>query len=168
MATIVTKPTRVALVDDGDYDAVITGVEEQNDVQTTYEVKNMVVLTFDAGGTEVRKRYSRSLHEKSDLYWLVKELVGEPGDRFDLDTLIGTPCRIFITHTETETGMWRYVGNVRKAVKTAQAEAAQAEAAQPTVEDEANASETRGWDAHLANLKILMGGSKPQSELKRE
>jgi hypothetical protein len=162
MTVIVTKPTKVALFDDGEYDAVITGVEEQNDVQTTYEVKNMVVLVFDAGGTEVRKRYSRSLHERSDLYALVKELVGEPGDSFDLDTLIGTLCRVFITHVETETGVWRYVNNVRKT------EATQAEAALPTVEEDANAAETRGWDVHLANLRILRAGSKPQSESKRE
>jgi hypothetical protein len=111
----VRRPRRTAQLEEGTYEATIVAVEEITGVTTEWGEQDKIVVTFDVDGVELRRRYNKSLYPTSYLYALIKELVGDPGEEFDVITLVDMPCRVLITHREAENGdVWENIEKVAK------------------------------------------------------
>jgi hypothetical protein len=113
--TVVERVPHTAQLKEGVYDGVVLRVEAQNGVQTSYGIKDMLVLTFEVKGVEVRRRYNKSWNKGSNLYKLVSDLrPGEVlGTKYDVAQLEGTKVRVMIGHHKTETGdVWDNVMQV--------------------------------------------------------
>ena len=116
MSIIIQNETRKAQISEGMYDAVISDVVEANGIATQFGLKDMIIVTFNVDDANIRRRYNKSLHPKSSLYGLIKELNGgAPGSQFDVETLKDTKCRVVVVHRTTETGdVWANVDRVMK------------------------------------------------------
>jgi hypothetical protein len=117
---IVKRPLRKPRLAEGVYPSEIIAVEELKSVLTPWGEKDMIAFKFDLEGVEISYRCTKSLHRSSNLYALIKELAGEPGEEFDVSTLIGTPCTVFISHYETDAGdVWENIEKITKGSKSA-------------------------------------------------
>lgn len=74
---------------EGTYPATIIDVAERKAVATAYGVKDKIVITFKVDGeTPIKRPYNDSLHPKSSLYALIREVMGhEPPQEYDLEEL---------------------------------------------------------------------------------
>ncbi|MGP8010999.1 MAG: hypothetical protein ACLPI9_00750 [Halobacteriota archaeon] len=102
---------------EGTYAATITDVAERKAVATAYGVKDKIVITFEVDGeTPIRKPYNDSLHPKSSLYGLIREVTGqEPPEEYDLEELIGKKCTVAVVHREDAAGnVWENIDRVKK------------------------------------------------------
>jgi hypothetical protein len=116
----VRRPRRTAQLEEGTYDATIEGVEELTGVMTPWGEQDKILVTFDVNGVVLRRRYNKSLYPTSNLFVLINELTGEPGEEFDVVTLVDMPCRVLISHRETDTGdVWENIEKVTKSGKSA-------------------------------------------------
>src|SRR5271169_7224041 len=110
MALLATKPTGkdFPLLDEGTHQVVIESVTNLGLITSTYngETKTQPKIRIrfvDADGVSAIKRYTLSLHEKATLYKDLKTLLGrDPGESFDVETLVGKQAQIIITHTENQ------------------------------------------------------------------
>jgi hypothetical protein len=104
--TVVERTPHKAQVSEGLHDAVITKVEAQDAVQTQFGLKNVLNITYDVEGIEVRRRYNKSWNKGSNLYKLVSDL--RPGEvlsmRYDVAVLVGTKVQVLIGHAKTDDG----------------------------------------------------------------
>jgi len=97
------------------FDAVIFGVEEMDPVEDLYhpgETKINLKFWFkikndkDFEGRVFSTLFTKSIHEKSNLYPVIKNVFGDIEDGldrdglFDFTKLIGLPCRVKITHNK--------------------------------------------------------------------
>lgn len=68
----------------------------------------------------VRKIYTASLHEKSNLHkdlkaWRGRPFTAEELAGFDLEKVLGAPCQVLVQHTEKDGSVWANVAAVMKA-----------------------------------------------------
>jgi hypothetical protein len=104
--TVVERTPHKAQLEEGVYDAIIQRVEAQKDVQTSYGIKDMIVVTYDIDGIEIRRRYNKSWNKGSALFKLVSDL--RPGEvlttKYDVAVLEGAKVRVLIGHNKTDDG----------------------------------------------------------------
>ena len=106
---------------EGTYAATITEVAERKAVATAYGVKDKIVITFKVDGeTPIKRPYNDSLHLKSSLYALIKEVTGhEPPEEYDLEELVGKTCTVAVVHREDATGnVWENIDRVKRATRS--------------------------------------------------
>jgi len=115
--TMVSREPRAAQLDVGVYDASIIAVEAKDAVETAYGIKDVIYITYDVNGVEVRRRYNKTFSPNGALYKLVDILKpGEVPMMFELADLVGTSCRVMIELNTTESGdVWENVVKVVKA-----------------------------------------------------
>ena len=94
---------RISKISEGTYTATIQNISLVRDVQTNYggitKIRDMYWVTFGVNGSTVRKRYTKSVHEKSSLYKTIKALTREdPRNGYDVRHLIGRECLVTIVH----------------------------------------------------------------------
>jgi len=118
--TTVSREPRKAQLEVGVYDAKILAVEAKDNVETAYGIKDVLYITYDVEGVEVRRRYNKSFSPNSSIYKLVDELKpGEVPMIFDIADLVGTPCRVMIELNTADSGdVWENVVKVLKAKPT--------------------------------------------------
>lgn len=105
------QPTKqYELAQEGQYDVVLADVTDLGMVTSTFngetKTQRKVMLTWlavetDSEGNPFRffKRYTASLHEKSNLHAAIKKMTGvAPTEGFELDDLIGVNSKLDITH----------------------------------------------------------------------
>ncbi len=106
---------------EGIYPASIVDVAERKAVATAYGVKDKIVITFKVDGeTPIRRPYNDSLHPKSSLYALIKEVTGnEPPEEYDLEELVGKTCTVAVVHREDATGnVWENIDRVKRETRS--------------------------------------------------
>jgi len=128
MAIYVTKKTYTPATE-GLRQAACVDVKDLGRVDGQFGPKEMVELTFELDETRddglhfiVKKRYTRSLHEKSSLYkdlrgWRGVPLTAEESRQFDLDLLVNKPCQVLITHVEKDGTVYGNISAILKADK---------------------------------------------------
>ena len=105
--------------DEGIYNAVNVDAVNLGKIDTPWGPKEKISLVFELDAEDeygnryvVSKRYTKSLNEKSHLYkdltrWRTRKFnPQELKNGFDLESLIGVSCIIYISHNETEKGTW--------------------------------------------------------------
>jgi hypothetical protein len=106
---------------EGTYTATIIDVAERKAVATAYGVKDMIVITFKVDGeTPIKRPYNDSLHPKSSLYALIKEVTGhEPPEEYDLEELVGKTCTVAVVHREDAAGnVWENIDRVKRVTRS--------------------------------------------------
>jgi hypothetical protein len=89
---------------------VFSDVEDLGEVETQYGKKRQIRLVWqlaakmeDGRPFTIGRRYGLSLHEKSALFKDLKSFAKKaPPQKLTLDTLIGQPCQILVTHVERD------------------------------------------------------------------
>lgn len=118
MSRVISRQKRQPKLDEGEHPAAVAEVEDEDGVETPYGIKDRYAIDFNVGGVVVRKRYTKSLFPKSNLYKLIAMIDGDnfDGDSYDVDNLVDKPCRVVITHTTNEeTGdVWERIETVLK------------------------------------------------------
>lgn len=118
MSLIVRRKIHEARLAEGWHEAVVKDVSAEFEVATSFGVRDQATLIFTVNEEEeidLRLRCTLSLGKKSKLYGIITELTGrEPGAEFDLETLIGLPCKVLVSHKEMESGdVWENVDKVK-------------------------------------------------------
>jgi hypothetical protein len=115
-STVVKREPRKARLEEGVYDAVIKDVTAEDGVQTAFGVKDVIYVTFDIDGTELKKRYNKSFMPSSALFGLVSSLrPNETPMEFDVAELVGEKCRLLIEINTTDAGdEWENIIKVAK------------------------------------------------------
>jgi hypothetical protein len=106
---------------EGTYPATIIDVAERKAVATAYGVKDKIVITFKVDGeTPIKRPYNDSLHPKSSLYALIREVMGhEPPQEYDLEELVGKTCTVAVVHREDATGnVWENIDRVKRGTRS--------------------------------------------------
>jgi hypothetical protein len=115
---LISRTKREPKLDEGEHPATVAEVEDENGVETQYGIKDRYVISYAINGVVVRKRYTKSLFPKSNLYKLITTLDGDnfDGENYDVDNLVDKPCRVVITHSiNEETGdVWERIETVLK------------------------------------------------------
>ena len=117
-STVVKREPHVAQLEPGVYDATISLVEAEDQVETKYGLKDVLYITFDIEGVPVRKRYTHSWNENSNLYKLVAVIKPgeEKNDEYDVAELTHEKVQVLIEHNTDETGgVWDNITTVTKA-----------------------------------------------------
>jgi hypothetical protein len=94
----------------GNHDAVFCDVEDLGEVETQYGKKHQIRLVWqiaekmeDGRPFTIGRRYGLTLHEKAALFKDLKTYAKKaPPQNLDLETLIGKPCQILVTHAERD------------------------------------------------------------------
>jgi len=110
---------------EGSHDAVFCDVEDLGIVETQYGKKHQVRIVWqlaakmdDGRPFTIGRRYGLSLHEKAALFKDLKSYAKKaPPQNLDLETLIGKPCQILVTHTERDGSTYANVQAVLPAGK---------------------------------------------------
>jgi hypothetical protein len=116
----ISRTPRESKLDEGEHPATISKIEDEDDVETQYGIKDRYIITFDVEGDgssiEIRKRYTKSMFPKSNLFKLISILAGDDfdGQGYDVDELVGKRCRVVVTHrTNEETNdVWEQIETV--------------------------------------------------------
>ena len=111
--------------DEGIASAVCVDVVALGKIETPWGPKEKVSLIFELEDTDVEgnryilgKRYTRSLNEKSNLRkdlerWRNKKFKPqELKDGFDLESLVGVSCLLFISHNETDQRTYANISSI--------------------------------------------------------
>lgn len=118
MPRIITREPMTSPVPAGMYGAAIADIEEAFEVETPWGEKDQLIVSFEldapGGPFTLRKRYNRSIHEKSGFYKLVASVTGKPpSNEFDIDNLVGVDCRLVVTHAKDDNGnTWARIESV--------------------------------------------------------
>jgi hypothetical protein len=109
----------------------------------------------------VGKRYTVSLHEKSGLHkdlksWRGKAFTADELKGFDVEKVIGVPCRLLITHDEKDGTTY---GNVTQIMKADKASAIVPNGTYIRVKDRDQAQQTVGND----KSSTVMNGNDPEA-----
>lgn len=118
--------------DEGIYNAVCVDVVDLGSVETPWGPKEKITLMFeldaeDENGNQfiVGKRYTKSLNEKANLRqeletWRNRNFrSSELRDGYNLESLIGVSCIVFISHNKTEKRTYANVKSIMPPEKTA-------------------------------------------------
>jgi len=100
-------------------------VEDLGIIETQYGKKHQVRIVWQLGlkmedgrPYTIGRRYGLSLHEKAALFKDLKSYAKKaPPQNLDLETLIGKPCQILVTHTERDGSTYANVQAVLPAGK---------------------------------------------------
>ncbi len=106
---------------EGTYPANNGDVAERKAGPTAYGVKDKIDITFKVDGeTSIRRSYNDSLHPKSSLYALIREVMGhEPPEEYDLEELVGKTCTVTVVHREDAAGnVWENIDRVKKGTRS--------------------------------------------------
>lgn len=115
---------------DGIHNAVCVDVADLGIVDGTFGPKHMLKIVWEIEEKMetgkrfiVQKRYSVSLHEKSNLFKDLKSWRGKPFTpdelkAFDMEKVIGVPCQLVVVHSEKEGAVYANVQTVIKAGAT--------------------------------------------------
>lgn len=119
------QPKQYPIPNEGIYDAVCVDVVDLGKLDSPWGKKHKVTLIFELAqqspdGTPfvVSRRYTMSLNEKAHLRqdlerWRNKQFKPqELQDGFDLESLIGVSCIVFISHNETDKRTYANVENI--------------------------------------------------------
>lgn len=113
----------------GEHKAVLVDIVLSKNEQTLYGIKDLLFFYFeieakmdDGRPFRVRKKFTHSLNEKSNLYKFLTKWRGKPftaGEEFDLNTLIGVGCTLELESftPEGETKVIVYVDRARRLAK---------------------------------------------------
>lgn len=107
---ISTKPKQYELPGEGEHCAVLCDIVDLGEVDTAYGKKDKLRFIWlvdqrDSTGKQIQVAYSytKSLHEKASLRKVIKAILGrDPGDTFDVETLLGTNVRLVIEHVSQD------------------------------------------------------------------
>jgi hypothetical protein len=111
MAMIIsTKPKQYEIPGEGEHRAVLCDIVDLGEVDTAYGKKDKIRFIWlvdqrDSAGKQLQVAYSytKSLHEKASLRKVIKAILGrDPGDTFDVETLLGTNVRLVIEHVSQD------------------------------------------------------------------
>jgi hypothetical protein len=106
--------------------AVCVDVVDRGIRETAFGSKPQVMLvweiaahTADNRPFTVRKIYTASMHEKSNLHkdlkaWRGRPFTAEELAAFDVENVIGTSCQLLLQHTEKDGSVWANVAAVTK------------------------------------------------------
>jgi hypothetical protein len=120
---------------EGVHNAVCVDLVDMGPVQTRWGMKPKVRLVWEldpetAGTIEdgkqkgkrfiASKRYTPSLHEKAQLHkdlkaWRGRAFTPEELDRFDLEAVLGAPCKLVIQHDEKDGTTYSNIVTIMKA-----------------------------------------------------
>jgi hypothetical protein len=125
MAIVASRGGSYTPATEGSHDAVFCDVEDLGVVETQYGKKHQVRIVWqlaakmdDGRPFTIGRRYGLSLHEKSALFKDLKSYAKKaPPQNLDLETLIGKPCQILVTHTERDGSTYANVQAVLPAGK---------------------------------------------------
>ena len=110
MAIVASRGGTYTPAPQGNHDAVFCDVEDLGVVETQYGKKHQIRLVWqlaekmeDGRPFTIGRRYGLSLHEKAALFKDLKTYAKKaPPQNLDLETLIGKPCQILVTHVERD------------------------------------------------------------------
>lgn len=119
------KTQNTDLAPSGLQPAVCVDVRDLGTIDTKFGDKQMVLLVFELEATNdhgerylLQKRYTRSLHEKSNLRKDLERWRGKPFERqtllrgFNLAKLISIPAMIYVEYQDTKRGKWANVDSI--------------------------------------------------------
>lgn len=107
MAIILEKKALTPKCDEGLYIAIISDVSEEKGIQTAFGIRDQLKFVFTTNeDVELVWRCTASLSPKSKLVIdLIIPLVGDvTGEQFDVESLVGTRCKILVEHREGQNG----------------------------------------------------------------
>ena len=114
---------------EGQHNAICCDVVDLGKVQDQWGEKHKCRIVWeleakmkDGKRYIASKKYNVSLHEKANLHkdlksWRGKPFTSEQLEQFDLESVIGVPCQLVITHNEVEGAVFGNVIAVLKPVK---------------------------------------------------
>jgi hypothetical protein len=112
---------------EGMHSACCVDAVDLGDRETPWGMKHKVALVWeiavkmeDGKPFTVRKWYTASLNEKSNLYkdlcaWRGRPFTAQELKGFDIEKVVGTPCQVFVEHSEKEGQVFANVRVVTKA-----------------------------------------------------
>jgi hypothetical protein len=129
MSLYVSKRT-YAPATEGLHQAACVDVKDLGKVDGQFGPKEMVEITFELDEIRddgqrfiVKKRYTKSLHDKSSLHKDLRSWRGVPFTadelrQFNLERLVGAPCQMLITHVEKDGTVYGNISAIMKAEKS--------------------------------------------------
>jgi hypothetical protein len=127
MALIIRGTGDFQAAPEGLHSAVCVDVIDKGLVETPWGEKHKVQLVWeiaqamdDGRPFTVRKTYTASLHEKSNLHkdlkaWRGRAFTAEELAGFDIERIVGVACQVLIQHNERDGQVYANVGAVMKA-----------------------------------------------------
>ncbi|REL37875.1 hypothetical protein DYD21_08840 [Rhodohalobacter sp. SW132] len=116
------KSTKTDLAPSGLQPAVCVDCRDLGIIETKFGDKQMVLLVFELAATNehgdrylLQKRYTKSLHEKSNLRKDLERWRGQPFKKetlsrgFNIQKVVGVPAMIYVEHRKTDRGTWAHV-----------------------------------------------------------
>jgi hypothetical protein len=112
---------------EGLHNACCVDVVDLGDRETTWGLKHKVMLIWEIAAKmedgkpfTVRKWYTASLNEKSNLYkdlcaWRGRPFTAQELKGFDIENVLGAPCQVFVQHSEKDGQAYGNVSVVTKA-----------------------------------------------------
>ena len=119
------KPQNTDLAPSGLQPAVCVDVRDLGTIETKFGDKQIVLLVLELEATSadgerylLQKRYSKSLHPKSNLRKDLERWRGKPFTDedlqygFNLEKVVGVPSMIYVEHRETDRGTWAHIDSI--------------------------------------------------------
>lgn len=116
------KPQNTDLAPSGLQPAVCVDCRDLGTVETKFGDKQMILLVFELEATNdhgdrylLQKRYTKSLHEKSNLRKDLQNWRGQPFQKetlargFNLENVLNVPAMIYVQYKETPKGKWAHI-----------------------------------------------------------
>ena len=99
--------------DEGIVNGTLAEVKDLGEMPTAFGSKDKILWVWETDQIgrngkpmKVFQRFTKSLHPKALLYKALRSITGEePGEEFDLSSLIGTQVQLVIQHNEGEDGI---------------------------------------------------------------
>lgn len=114
--------TKTDLAPSGLQPAVCVDCRDLGIIETKFGDKQMVLLVFELAATNehgdrylLQKRYTKSLHLKSNLRKDLERWRGQPFKKetlargFNMQNVVGVQAMIYVEHRETDRGTWAHV-----------------------------------------------------------
>lgn len=104
---ITAKPAKFEIPDEGEHLGVLVDIVDLGETETGYGLKDRVQFRWlveqrgkDGKPLSVRQKpHNKSMHEKATLRKDIKRILGkDPGDTFDIETLLGVNALLEIEH----------------------------------------------------------------------
>ena len=102
--------------------AVCVDCRDLGTIETKFGDKQMILLVFELEATNdhgdryiLQKRYTKSLHKKSNLRTDLERWRGRPFQKetlargFNLEKVVDVPAMIYVEHRDTDRGTWAHV-----------------------------------------------------------
>jgi len=122
---ITAKQKKFEIPTEGEHLAVLADVVDLGEVETNYGRKDQVQFRWlveqkgkDGKPLAVRQRpHNKSMHEKASLRHDIKRILGaDPGDTFDVDTLLGVNANLTIEHYTRDGNTYANITDIRRPV----------------------------------------------------